>query len=57
MNKNDGSKNTLKPKATFKRVFMQIIAATSLKSWTSKTPFSNYLFTVDANSKTPKTMV
>ena len=54
MNKKDRSKISLKPKAPFKWVFMDITAPTSL---TSDTNFSNYLLIVDAYSKIPKNMV
>ena len=51
MNKKDRSKISLKPKAPFKWVFMDITAP---KSLTSDTTFSNYLLIVDAYSKIPK---
>ena len=44
----------LKPKTTFKWVFMDIIPATSSKSLTKETSFSNYLLIVDAITKIPK---
>ena len=43
INKKAISKNTLKPKATFKWVLMDIIPATAPKSLTSETNLSNYL--------------
>ena len=43
MNKKDGSKIPLKPKAHFKWVFMDIIPSTAPKSLTKDTTFSNYL--------------
>ena len=54
MNKKAMSKITLKPKATFKRVFIDIVPSTAPKSLTSDTTFSNYLLIVDAYSKIPK---
>ena len=54
MNKKARSKITLKPKAPFKWVFMNIIPSTSPKSLTSDTTFSNYLLIVDAYFKIPK---
>ena len=54
MNKKDGSKIPLNPKAPFKWVFMDIIPSTSSKSLTSGTTFSKYLLIVDAYSQIPK---
>ena len=54
MNKKVRSKIPLKPRATFKWVFMDIIPSTEPKSLTSDTTFSNYLLIVDAYSKIPK---
>ena len=54
MNKKARSKNTLKPKAPFKWVFMDILPSTSPKSLTSDTTFYNYILIVDAYSKIPK---
>ena len=54
MNKKARSKITLKPKAPFKWVFMDIIPPTAPKSLTSDTTFYNYLLIVDAYSKIPK---
>ena len=54
MNKNYRSKITLKPKAPFKWVFMDIVPSTAPKRLTSDTTFSNYLLIVDAYSKIPK---
>ena len=54
MNKKARSNITLKPKAPFKRVFMDVIPSTAPKSLTSDTTFSNYLLIVDAYSKIPK---
>ena len=51
MNKNDGSKNPLKPQAPFKWVFMDIIPSTAPKSLRSDTKVSNYLLIVDAYSE------
>ena len=48
------SKHSLKPKAPFKWVFMEIISSIAPKSLTSDTNFSNYFFIVDAYSKIPK---
>ena len=48
MKKNLDQKNSLKPKAPSKWVFMDIIPATAQKSLTSETIFSNYILTVDA---------
>ena len=44
----------MKPKATLKWVFMDIIPSTASKSLTSDTTFSNYLWTVDAYSEITK---
>ena len=54
MNKKARSKLPLKPKAPFKRVFMDVIPSTSPKSLTNDTNFKNYLLIVDAYSKIPK---
>ena len=54
MNKKARSKITLKPKAPFKWVFMDIIPSTAPKSLTSDTTFSNHLLIVDAYSKISK---
>ena len=54
MNKKARSKIPLKPKATFKWVFMDIIPSTAPKSLTRDTTFSNYLLIFDAYSKIPK---
>ena len=43
INKNDRSKNPLKPKAPFKWVFMDIVPSTAPRSLTSDTKFSIYL--------------
>ena len=48
MNIKSRSKDPLKPKATFKWVFMYIIPETSPESFTSETNFPNYLLIVDA---------
>ena len=48
------SKHSLKPKAPFKWVFMEIISSIAPKSLTSDTNFSNYFFIVDAYSKIKK---
>ena len=57
MKKKAGSKNPLKPKATFKWVFMDIIPSTAPKRLTSDTTFSICILIVDAYSKIPKFMV
>ena len=54
MNKKARSKITLKPKAPFKWVFMDIIPSIVPKSLTSDKTFSNYLLIVDAYSKISK---
>ena len=54
MNKKDRSKNSLKPKALFKRFFMDIIPATPPNVLTSETNFYNYYLIVDAYFKNPK---
>ena len=54
MNKNSRYKIPLKPKASFKWVFMDIIPSTAPKSLTSDTTFSNYILIVDAYSKIQK---
>ena len=54
MNKNARAKITLKPKAPFKWVFMDIVPSTAPKSLTSETTFSNFILIVDAYSNIPK---
>ena len=54
MNKKARSKISLKSKAPFKWVFMDIISSTASKSFTSETTFSRYILIVDAYSKIPK---
>ena len=54
MNKKARSKISLKPKAPFKWVFMDIVPSTAPKSLTSETTFSNYILIVDAYSNIPK---
>ena len=54
MNKKDGYKNPLNPKAPFKWVFMDIIPSAAPKNLTSDTNFSNYLWIVDTYSKITK---
>ena len=54
MNKKARSKISLKPKAPFKWVFMDIVPSTAPKVLTSDTTLSNYLLIVDAYSKIPK---
>ena len=54
MKKKARSKITLKPKAPFKWVFMDIIPSISPKSLINDTNFQNYLLIVDAYSKIPK---
>ena len=54
MNKQARYEIPLKPKAPFKRVFMDIIPSTAPKILTSETTFSNYLLIVDAYSSIPK---
>ena len=54
MNKKARSKVPLKPKASFKWVFMHVIPSTSSKSLTNDTNSKNYLLIVDAYSKIPK---
>ena len=54
MNKKARSKISLKPKAPFKWVFMDIGPSTSPKSLTNDTTFSNDFLIVDAYSKIPK---
>ena len=51
MNKKSGYKISLKPKATFRWVFMDIIPSTAPKILTSDKTFSNYILIVDAYSK------
>ena len=46
MKKKSGSNTPLKPKATFKWIFMVIIPATPPKRLTSETTFPSYLLTV-----------
>ena len=54
MNKNARSKIPLKPKATFKWIFMDIIPSTAPTILTSDTKFSDYLLIIDAYSNIPK---
>ena len=54
MNKNVRPRNPLKPKATLKWVFMDIIPSIAPKSMTSDTTFSNYILIVYAHYKIPK---
>ena len=54
MNKKARSKIPLKPKASFKWVFMDIVPSTAPKSLTSDTNVSNYLLIVDAYSNIPE---
>ena len=54
MNKKAWSKILLKPKATFKWVFIYIVPSTAPKSLTSDTTYSYYLLIVDSYSKIPK---
>ena len=54
MNKKARSKISLKPKAPFKWVVMDIVASTAPKSLTSDTASSKYLLIVDAYSTIPK---
>ena len=54
MNKKAKSKLSLKPKAPFKWIFMDIIPSTVPKSLTNDTNFKNYLLIVDSYSKIPK---
>ena len=54
MNKKVRSKNPLKPRSSFKWVFMGIIPPTAPKNLTSDTTFSNYILIVDAYSKISK---
>ena len=54
MNKKARSKISLKPKAPFKWVFMDIIPPTAPKILTNDTTLPNYLLIVDAYSKIPK---
>ena len=54
MNKKSRSKIPLKPKAPFKKVFMDIVPSTEPKRLTSDTTFSNYLLIFDAYFKIPK---
>ena len=51
MNKKDRYKISLKPKAPFKWVFMDIVPSTAPKFLTSDTTFSNYLLIFNAYSK------
>ena len=53
MNKKARSEISLKPKAPFKWVFMDIIPSKTPKILTSGTSFSNYSLIVDAYSKIP----
>ena len=52
--KKSGSKNPLKPKATFKWGFMDRIPSTAPNVLTSDTILYNYLLIVDAYSNIPK---
>ena len=54
MDKKARFKIPLKPKATIKWVFMDIILSTEYKCLTSDTTFSKYLSIVVAYSKIPK---
>ena len=54
MNKKARSQNILKPKAPFKRIFMDIIPTTSPKSLTNETNFPDELLIVDVYLKPPK---
>ena len=54
MNKKARSKSTLKPKAPFKWVFMDIVPSKAPKIFTSDTTFFNPLLIVDAYSKIQK---
>ena len=54
MNKKARSKLSLKPKAPFKWVLMDIIPATTSKSLTNDTNFKNCLLIFDAYSNIPK---
>ena len=54
MKKKSISKTPLKPKKSFKWVFMDIIPYVSSKSLTEETNFVNYLLIVHASSKIPK---
>ena len=54
MNKKARSKISLKPKAPFKWILMDIVPSTAPKLLTSDTIFSNYLLIVDAYSKIPQ---
>ena len=54
VNKKARSKNPLKPKSHFKRVFMDIIPPTAPNVLTCETTFSNYLLIVYAYFKIPK---
>ena len=57
MSKKARSKNPVKPKASFKKVSVDIITATAPTIFTSETSFSCYLLTVDTSSKIPKLYV
>ena len=54
INKRSRSKTPLKSNTYFKWLFIDIIPATSYKSFKKYTTFSNYLLIVDAYSKIPK---
>ena len=54
MNKKARSVNPLKPKASFKCVFVDIMLETARIVLTSETTFSNYILIVNAYSKIPK---
>ena len=53
MNKKARSKNPLKPKASFKWIFMNIIPETYPKRLTNEMTFSNYLLIVDSYYNPP----
>ena len=53
-NKKAWSKTPLKPKSSFKWVFMEIISSTSSKSLIGETTFSDYILIVGAYSTIPK---
>ena len=54
MKKKARAKIPLKPKATFKWVFMDVFPSTAPKTFTGDTTFSNYLLIVDAYFNIPK---
>ena len=53
MSKDPRAKKRLKPKASFKWVFINIIPGAAPKVLTRETTFSNYLWIFDAYSKVP----